>query len=133
MPKVTQLDSGIAGIGTQIYLTLKSMLALSTTVCFEQNKIITVGEVRTAMGKQEGVLYSSKESTGIMLQGLHCREMVVQLLLPLKCWASVQGLCPVTGKGSGLYCSWHYFSSYLFNKCDKFLSMHISRVNNDRM
>lgn len=60
VPKVTQLDSGIAGIGTQISLTLKSMPTLSTVVRFRQNKVIAV-DVHTAVVKQEGVLYYSKE------------------------------------------------------------------------
>lgn len=60
MPKVTQLDSGIAGIRTQISLTLKSVPTLSTVVCFRQNKIIAE-DIHTAVVKQEGVLYYSKE------------------------------------------------------------------------
>ena len=64
MPKVTQLDSGIAGIGTQISLALKSMPPLSTVVRFRQNKVIAV-DLHTAVVKQEGVLYYSKEGRGI--------------------------------------------------------------------
>ena len=63
MPKVTQLDCGIAGIRTQISLTLKSMPTLSTAVRVRQNKVIAV--VHAAVVKQEGVLYYSKEGRGI--------------------------------------------------------------------
>ena len=52
VPKITQLDSGITGIRTQISLTLKSMPTLSTVV-------------HTAVVKQEGVLYYNKEGRGI--------------------------------------------------------------------
>lgn len=63
MPKVTQLGSGIAGIGTQACLTLKTVPALSTTMCFRQNKIIAILKVFIVVEKQEGVFNVSKEKS----------------------------------------------------------------------
>lgn len=67
MPKVTQLDSRISGIRTQSSLTLKAISALSTRICFRQNKIVAISEVFIVVEKQEGVLYLSKEKIGIVL------------------------------------------------------------------
>ena len=76
VPKVTQLDSGIAGIGTQISLTLKSMPTLSTVVRFRQNKVIAVDKHCCGKTGRGSLLQQGRQGDPwIMLQGLHCREM----------------------------------------------------------